>query len=197
MQETKTMIHELLSSRRSIRKFKPDPIDRDILERIMASACWAPSAMNNQPWKFFVLTDEMRDRLALLHHDIFTQMKETFEQKYDAEGVEKRRRLYENLGDAPVAVVCYSDLIEGEPDKVSTAMACENLVIAAWAEGIGSVVMRSSLLMKDEISFLCGVDTKIMELVLVILLGYPDENPQPQERRKNRVLFLSNPRDIK
>lgn len=191
------MIHDLLSTRRSIRKFKPDPIDRDILERITTSALWAPSAMNRQPWKFFVLTDEMRNRLALLHHHVFEQMEDSIRAAFGDEGVEIRRKMYENLGGAPVAVACFSDLHDGTPDKVSAAMACQNLIVAAWAEGIGSLTMQSSLLMKDEISFLCGVDTKQMELVVVILLGYADESPEPKERRKGRIVFLSNPRDIK
>jgi hypothetical protein len=51
--------------------------------------------------------------------------------------------------------------------------------------------------MKDEISFLCGVDTNKLDLVMVILLGYPELVPEPQERRKKRVIYASTPADIR
>ena len=43
-------------TRRSIRKFKPDPVDREIIRRVLILAGRAPSAMNTQPWEFFVIT---------------------------------------------------------------------------------------------------------------------------------------------
>jgi nitroreductase len=118
-------IHELFRTRRSIRKFKPDPIPNETLERITSAACWAPSAMDRQPWKFYVLTDEMRDRLATIHQPIFQQMEEAIRERYGEEGVDIRRRLYMNLGGAPVAVACFADKREedGDRDKISAALA--------------------------------------------------------------------------
>lgn len=197
MQENAKLIHDILRARRSIRKFKPDPIPDDALERILTSACWAPSAMNRQPWQFIVLTDEMRDRFATLQGQIFELMEDEIRERYGEEGVTIRRELYHNLGNAPIAVACFSDLKDGAPEFVSCALACENLLIAAWAEGIGSLPMTSSLRIKDEISFLCGIDTKKQGLVVILLLGYADGIPDPPERRKGRVKYYSNPRDIK
>lgn len=50
-------------NRRSIRKFKPAPIDRDVIRRVLALAGRAPSAMNTQPWDFFVLTGEPLEKI--------------------------------------------------------------------------------------------------------------------------------------
>lgn len=199
MTEDAAYVHELLRTRRSIRKFKPDPISQETLERIMASACWAPSAMDRQPWKFYVLMDEMRDRLATLHQPVFQRMEQAIRDRYGEEGIDLRRRLYMNLGGAPVAIVCFTEKKEenADRDKVSAALACQNLVISAWAEGLGGLMMGSSMHVQDEISFLCGVDSKKMALVVVILLGYPDEQPDPPERRKKRVVYASTPADIR
>jgi nitroreductase len=199
MEADATRIHELMKERRSIRKYKPDPIPDDMLARIMESATWAPSAMNRQPWKFFVLHDEMRDRLAALHQGLIDEIEDKIREKYGEEGVELRRNLYRNFGNAPVAIVCFTDRREGTPNRnvISAALACENLVLAAQAEGLGSLMMTSSLAMTDEISFLCGVDQKEMMLVLVILLGYPDDQPEAPIRRKKRIVHASHPSDIR
>ena len=194
------MINEIIESRRSIRKFKPDPIPMDIIERIMESAIWAPSAMNRQVWKFFVLTGEMRDRLALLHNTILEGMEEKIRETYGEEGVAIRRNLYTNFAGAPVAVVCFTELQDPEKphsDIVSASLACENLVLQAHSMGVGTLTMTSSRTVKEEISFLCGLDSNKMELVMVILLGYPDEAPEPSARRKKRVIYASEPGDIK
>jgi len=192
-------IHELIKNRRSIRKFKPDPVPRDVLDRIMESAIWAPSAMNRQMWKFTVLQDEMRDRLAALHQQIFTVMEPKLRERYGDEGVELRRALYIDFARAPVAVACFTDTDGGsnKMDIVSVALACQNLVLAATGEGVASLIMGSSLQIEDEISILCGMDQSKSELAMIILLGYADETPEPPERRKNRVIYVNKSQDIK
>lgn len=194
------MIEEIIESRRSIRKFKSEPIPQETLDRIMLSAIWAPSAMNRQNWKFFVLTDEMRDRMALLHRQIFDQIKDGIMERYGAEGVEIRRNLYTNFASAPVAIACFTEIQDRENPKgdiISAALACENLVLQAHAMGIGALTMTSSLRIQDEISFLCGVDPDKLDLVMVILLGWPNEEPEPPARRKKRIIYASLPSDIK
>ncbi|MCX6645255.1 MAG: nitroreductase family protein [bacterium] len=194
------MIEEIIESRRSIRKFKTDPIPQESLERIMQSAIWAPSAMNRQNWKFFVLTDEMRDRMALLHRQIFEEIKEGLKERYGEEGVELRRNIYANFSGAPVAIACFTEIQDKENprgDIISAALACENLILQAHSMGIGALTMTSSLRISDEISFLCGVDTDKMDLVMVILLGYANDKPEPPARRKKRVIYASQPGDIK
>lgn len=52
-----------VTTRRSIRKFKPDPIDRDTIRRVLALAGRAPSAMNTQPWEFFVISGEPLEKI--------------------------------------------------------------------------------------------------------------------------------------
>ena len=56
-------IIEAISQRKSIRGFKPDPVSKDVLGKILASACRAPSAMNTQPWEFAVITGDVLNKL--------------------------------------------------------------------------------------------------------------------------------------
>jgi len=58
-------IIEAISQRKSVRGFKPDPVSKDVLSRILDLACSAPSAMNTQPWEFAVITGDVLNRLSL------------------------------------------------------------------------------------------------------------------------------------
>ena len=58
-----SMIREI-ENRRSIRKYKPDELDRKLIEEIIYSASLAPSAKNRQPWKFIVYQGEEKDKLV-------------------------------------------------------------------------------------------------------------------------------------
>jgi nitroreductase len=64
-------LEEAMLSRRSLRAFKPDPVPRATVERILALASRAPSGTNIQPWKVYVAGGAVRDRLAQAMHDAF------------------------------------------------------------------------------------------------------------------------------
>ena len=55
---------QAIKERRTIRKFKAEPVTRELLEQLIKNAMWAPSAMNEQPWKFYVLTGESKEGLV-------------------------------------------------------------------------------------------------------------------------------------
>ncbi|MCK5123817.1 MAG: nitroreductase family protein, partial [Dehalococcoidia bacterium] len=56
---------ELAKKRRSIRKFKSDPIPDEYIDKIIEAARWAPSGGNSQPWEFIVIKKrELRDKIA-------------------------------------------------------------------------------------------------------------------------------------
>jgi nitroreductase len=56
-------IIEAIDQRKSIRGFKVDPVSKDVLVKILESACRAPSAMNNQPWEFAVITGDVLNEI--------------------------------------------------------------------------------------------------------------------------------------
>ena len=61
-------ILNLIKSRRSVRKFKKTSISTKTIERILETGRWAPSGLNNQPWRFMVLGEERKDALAKFTH---------------------------------------------------------------------------------------------------------------------------------
>lgn len=54
---------EAIRKRKSIRKFKPDPVPQGVLREILEIASRAPSAMNTQPWEFVVIAGEVLERI--------------------------------------------------------------------------------------------------------------------------------------
>ncbi|MBE9582314.1 MAG: nitroreductase family protein, partial [Proteobacteria bacterium] len=57
-------LYEAIKGRRSIRRFKPDPLPEDVLARILEMAIWAPSGMNLQNWHFVVITGDRKEALV-------------------------------------------------------------------------------------------------------------------------------------
>jgi coenzyme F420-0:L-glutamate ligase/coenzyme F420-1:gamma-L-glutamate ligase len=186
-------MHRLLRSRRSIRRFEPNPIPSDMLTRILETATWAPSAHNRQPWRFAVLTEaSSRQRLA-------EAMAAQLAADLHADGVPEdaiqkdtdrsRQRL---TGAAVLVVVCASMIdMDGYPDAArqanerimaiqSTAMAAQNLLLAAHAEGLGGVWMCAPLFCPEVVQETLNLPED-WEPQGVIALGFPAE-----ERTKTR-----------
>jgi len=73
----------LIESRHSIRAFRPDPVPRATVERIIATAARAPSGTNTQPWHVHVLTGAARDRLVTAVCDAYDREAEAHTYEYD------------------------------------------------------------------------------------------------------------------
>ena len=59
-------VYDAIKNRRSHRLYKPDPVPREVLERVFEAALWAPSGTNLQPWDITVLTGKPRDEFVAL-----------------------------------------------------------------------------------------------------------------------------------
>jgi F420 biosynthesis protein FbiB-like protein len=137
--------HDFLRSRRSIRRFKPDPIPDAMLERILTTATYAPSAHNRQPWRFVVIKNaDARPRLAKALTDKMRLDMQT-EGAIEAE-IEKRvASSIRRIAEAPVIILLCRDITDvrvNTPEEnimniQSTALAGLQLLLAAHAEGLG------------------------------------------------------------
>jgi len=196
---------EAIRQRRSVRKFDPRPVPREILEEIIEKALWAPSRMNTQEWYLVVMTrDKMEDLLPLIREAgerLKYKLEETFRERPDI--IERTLRFFADLGGAPVAVFAFIPRTEVrlEPgmdsyaryraestrmDNIqSTAALIQNLLLLAHEAGLGSTWMTGPLTLGDEIAALMGLEH--MELVAVIPLGYPAHMPKAPPRRPGRV----------
>jgi nicotinate-nucleotide--dimethylbenzimidazole phosphoribosyltransferase len=72
--------YDVIRRRRSVRRFKPDVVDSEIVKRILEAGMWAPSAGNMQPWRFIVVQDrELKKRMANVHTEFSRRVWGKFE----------------------------------------------------------------------------------------------------------------------
>lgn len=185
MAATSNEFYELVKSRRSVRKFKPGKVPVDKLDRIVEAGLWAPSALNMQPWFFHVLTGARRDEFAILCRGIWDKLKPAIEKRYGEDGVKLREPFYRNLGDAPSVIAIYADKDAGEQYAwVSCAMAAQNMLLAATAEGLSSLYMAAQQLIKDDVNEFFGEERLLIGCILV---GYAEDEGILWPRRDRRV----------
>ena len=197
--------HDAISQRRSIRKFKSDPIDDDVIHELLEAARLAPSGCNSQPWRFKIVKDaKTKQQLQAL----------AFDQKF--------------ISQAPVVLVVCVDVLGylegrisgvqdmGEIDSVSdnvcevlnkgtqakskmgveaisasvafnAAIAVEHIALRALDFELGTCWMR--LINEKAIRELFGWDNHITPVAL-LPIGTPDEAPTARKRRPLEELII-------
>jgi coenzyme F420-0:L-glutamate ligase / coenzyme F420-1:gamma-L-glutamate ligase len=188
-------LQQLIRSRRSIRRFKTEPVPEDTLTRVLESATWAPSAHNRQPWRFVVLrSPEAKTRLM-------DAMEARFRADLTRDGLSTEEintrinRSRTRIEGAPIAIVLCLDPgnLDSYPDPVrqrvemqmgeqSVALAGGTLLLAAHAEGLGGVWICAPLFAPEAVQTSLLLPQTWQPQVL-ILLGYPAESPEPRLRK--------------
>ncbi|MCQ5362804.1 MAG: nitroreductase [Candidatus Verstraetearchaeota archaeon] len=138
---------EAIITRRSVRSYMPDPVPREVLERILEAGRLAPSAMNLQPWHFIVVTDKEKRRAL------------------------SAGRFARFLAEVPVVIVgCGNEHLSPKWYAIDTAIALQNMVIAATNEGLGSCWVGSfdEMEVKELLKIPEGY-----RVVAMLALGYP------------------------
>ncbi|MBE0711039.1 MAG: nitroreductase family protein [Candidatus Aminicenantes bacterium] len=154
-------IYEVIVGRRTIRRFKPEPVAREFLERLVDVGRLAPSAANMQPLEF-IIVDE-----AGLKAEIFAFLK--WAAYIAPEGNPKP-------GEEPAAyiVTLGNTKVREKMFEYDIGAAMENMIIAALAEGVGSCWMLS--IDRDKLRAALGVPEDY-RIDSVLALGYPAEDP--------------------
>ena len=154
-------LYELIAGRRTIRRFRPEPVAREMLERLVDVGRLAPSAANMQPLEFVVVDD------AKLKAEVFPSLK--WAAYIAPEGNPKP-------GEEPAAyiITLANSKVREKMFEYDIGAAMENMIIAALAEGIGSCWLLS--IDRDRLRPLLGVPEDY-RIDCVLALGYPAEEP--------------------
>lgn len=142
---------EIVKSRRSVRKFKPDPIPEEHLTKILRAASQAPTSGNQQPWKFLVVKD--RKKIDGLKEVCIQKSIERYKEGNNPsnEEIEQRQKRAEQYyGDylsAPVYVIVLTDKNSQYPsyNHYDGPLAVANLILASRALGYGTVFCTDSI----------------------------------------------------
>jgi nitroreductase len=182
-----------IRGRRSIRRFKPDPVPREVIDKILELAQWAPSAMNMQDWRFIVVEGDKKNALLKITATAFDHFRPVLEKNFPDKPkvIEASKRFFETYGGAPVIILAYGGRFPtGQEDHYSISLAVQNLLLAAHDEGLGAVWADAAVFFKEkEISGLMGMEGR--KLACLIPVGYPDETPKAPPRREGRVQWLA------
>ena len=158
-------VHQAIRDRRSIRRYQPKPVPEDKLQQILEAGRWAPSANNDQPWKFVVVKDkEVKNQLA-------------------------RVAIYGSfLAEAPAGIAVVIDPHGSTHPVEDGAAATQNMILAAHALGLGTCWIGSyGAGYEERAKEVLGVprDRRLLSLISV---GYPDESPSASRLELSRVV---------
>ncbi|MEW5871155.1 MAG: nitroreductase family protein [Chloroflexota bacterium] len=188
-----------LRSRRSVRRFRSQAVPEAALQRILQAATWAPSAHNQQPWRFVVLqTPQARARLA-------ESMSADFQSDLLAEGLPladaqaQAARSRARICAAPAAILlCLEEeeIRRGAGPAPETLMAVQSaalagghLLLAAHAEGLGAVWLCAPLFAQPAARQALDLPESWQPQAL-FLLGYPARQPGETSRRPLEEVVL-------
>jgi nitroreductase len=197
---SKEDFYQLVQSRKSIRKYKPDMPTKEVIERVISAGTHAPSGKNRQNWRFFVVTGKKRDEYLQYSQKSWLGIKDILQRTLKPSLYQFTERFFYTLGDAPVLIFCYSNNTQEERYHTSIGsvyMAVQNMNLACVAEGLGCCTMGAPLEIKNEVDKFLGV-TELpeyqageLELLCGLVIGYPDHNPPKAPRQlEGRVTWL-------
>ncbi|MBC7250883.1 MAG: nitroreductase family protein [Anaerolineae bacterium] len=154
----------LLKSRRSIRRYKPDPVPDEMVEQLLEAGRWAPSASNRQPWQFIVIRDEtIRKQVAQHAAYYFVRWAH----------VEEAPLLIVLCGDARSRV--YRQFLHED-----IGLAGAQIMLQARALGLGTCWIGG--LDRKAIAAILQVPEHL-EVVGLLTVGFPAEDPPPPPRK--------------
>lgn len=154
----KHRFYDVLSSRRSVRRYLPSAVDDETIRRVIGAALFAPSAHNRQPWRFVVIRKP--EQKTVLAHAMGTSLRrDRLADGDNADDVEQDvQRSFNRISSAPVLILlCLTmEVMDIYPDECrrktehlmavqSVAMAAQNLLLAIDAEGLGACWMCAPL----------------------------------------------------
>jgi len=162
-------ILDIIRKRRSIREYKQESLKDSDIEKVLEAARWAPSGLNNQPWRFLVIKNKpKKDGLAS-----FT--------KYG-----------QIIKDAPALLaVCMdtSDSYNREKDLMAMGACIQNMLLEAHSLGLGTCWLGEILNKKREVAKYLNLDNDL-ELMAVITLGKPQEGLTESCRKTLKNLMI-------
>ena len=180
-QTSEDAVTELMMSRRSIRQYKDSLISRETLDEILKCGVNAPNGRNIQAYEIRVLGPTTIDAITAAVVNDNPQLAE--------------RPGFKNIFVNAPCVICIANDKSYDMSQIDCGLLGENIILAAWARGIGSCCLGSSARwIKDSPSarpYLTEMNfSEGYELLYCIALGYPDETPDAKPRRDDMIMYM-------
>lgn len=172
-------VYDLIKTRRSVPKMKPDPVPREVIEQMLEAAVWAPNHRLTEPWRFYVLTGDSKQRFAEIRRGVRAA---SFPDAAAPEAVKALDRVYQDTVATPafIAVTVHQadNLEQREEDVAATFMAIQNMMLVAAEHGVGTYMRTgAAVLANPDLRALLTLEED-RRVVAIVYVGYPLETPQ-------------------
>lgn len=152
---------DLARVRRSVRRYRPDPVPDELVDQVLEAGRWAPSAVNSQPWEFIVVRDP--------------QVKQAL---YDLSGVAGFK--WKHLATAPIVIVIAARKLT-QYARDDCIFAAQNIMLCAKDLGLGTCYVGG--FSEDKVRKLLSIPDGYI-LPGMVTLGYAEEEPKAPARRE-------------
>jgi nitroreductase len=163
-------LFDRIKSRRSIRKFTDKPVLDKIITKIIEAGTWAPSGLNNHPWRFAIIREgELKEQIAGLTHYSKTVLSSN------------------------ILIAVFLDLSESydrTKDSQAIGVCLQNMLLTIHVEGLGAVWLGEILKNKDKVRDLVDGPEEL-ELMAVVALGHPSSKGGKGSRKNlDQTIFF-------
>lgn len=161
-------VRDAIKERRSIRQYTKRRLRGEDLKSVLEAGIWAPSGLNNQPWKFKVIREDKKDGLAK-----FTK--------------------YGNVIKRAPSIICVfldnSATYNREKDIMAIGASIQNMLLRAYELGLGTCWLGEILNKKEAVAKYLEVDSDY-ELMAAVTIGYSDEEITKGSRKGLKSFIL-------
>jgi nitroreductase len=162
---------DAIYKRRSIREYTDEPVTREHLCEIIKAGSWAPSGLNNQPWRFITILDtSVKMKLAA------------------------QTRCSHIIKAAQALIAVYVDknaMYDEVKDHLAAGACIQNMLLAVEALGLGAVWLGQILKNKDTVNAILGLDDSL-DLMAILAIGHPLHGNQQSTRKELTEVIIKN-----
>lgn len=180
--DSTNQVIETIMARRSVRKYLPQPVNRDTMQVILDCGINAPNGQNKQSWAIRVVDNP----------EFINGLTEVYKKANPKAAEDPNfRNMFRN---APTVVFIANDTAY-DFSQVDCGLLGENMILSAWSMGIGSCCLGSPIrFMKTDpgaAEYLKRLNIpEGYDLLYCIAFGYPDESPAAKPRDASKVMFV-------
>lgn len=194
--ETLKTIYE----RRAVRKYKDRPVDKRIIEKILDAGRMAPSAMNTQSWKFYIVTN--KETIASFSKAITKIAAKEFIKSGPKKIIKNIISLFrfshgihlpkttDHVFYGAPAVIFIAAPKDNEWAALDIGMCAQNIMLAAKSMGLDTCPVGFGKYIKNTKLYPQLRIPSSEEILLSIILGYGDETPEVHKRNSNNATYI-------
>lgn len=184
-------LHEAILTRRSKALVEDKAVPSELIEQIIEAGTYAPNHFRTEPWRFFVLTGEGREKLG----NVFAEITSSEQDDPNSEnGKKKIERSKNNPLRSPVIIAVgvepgerHNVILKEEHAAVSAGI--QNMLLTAHALGLGAIWRTGAICYNPKVTEFFGLSER-GEIVAFIYLGYSDMEPAPLQRTNAKELTI-------